>query len=74
MAVRAALPLSHLTEARRRDLHVRMLADFSEVGPDLCSRDFLALGFEAFRKFGGLTPNRRHVPVASQYRGTICRR
>src|SRR5262245_63815061 len=43
----AALPLSLLTEARRRDLHVRMLPDFIEAGPDLGGLGFLALGFEA---------------------------
>src|SRR5262245_65522563 len=46
----AALPLSLLTEARRRDLHVRMLPDFIEAGPDLGGLGFLALGFEACRQ------------------------
>src|SRR6516165_1588507 len=47
---RAALLLSLLTEARRRDLHVRMLPDFLEAGPDLSGLGFLALGFEACRQ------------------------
>src|SRR5262249_28149094 len=47
---RAALLLSLLTEARRRDLHVRMLPDFVEAGPDLGGLGFLALGFEARRQ------------------------
>src|SRR5262249_12688239 len=47
---RAALPHSLLTEARRRDLHVRMLPDFIEADPDLGGLGFLALGFEACRQ------------------------
>src|SRR5262245_27791100 len=47
---RAALPLSLLTEARRRDHHVRMLPDFVEAGPDPGGLRFLVLGFEAGRQ------------------------
>ena len=47
---RAALALSLLTEARRRDLHVRMGPDLIEAGTDIGGLSFLALGFEACRQ------------------------
>src|SRR6516165_1119164 len=47
---RAALSLSLLTEARRRDLHVRMLPDVIEAGPDFGGLGLLALDFEACRQ------------------------
>src|SRR5262249_8346691 len=47
---RAALPHSLLTEARRRDLHVRMLPDFIEAGPGLGAPNFFALGLGAGRQ------------------------